>query len=294
MASVALVAACLLWGVSFPVGKVVLGEVPPGWLIVARFVLAAVALLPFVRWRRLRLTRRDVAGLIGGAFLMGPAMFLLQFEGLARTTSSSAAFLVALAPPLLAAGGALWDGERPSRRTWGAIAVATLGAALLAGVPGPGRTPLGDGLVAVSMVAAVAWTLASRRLGRRIGALAATALQLAVGLVWLLPIVWLREGPPPASVSPGIVLGLVVLGLGCTAVSFLLWNWGLQHVEAARAGVYGNIEPVVGAALGVWWLGEKLGPSAVVGGLLVVVAALFVTAAPVVKKPDDVPIPPTS
>jgi drug/metabolite transporter (DMT)-like permease len=69
-------------------------------------------------------------------------------------------------------------------------------------------------------------------------------------------------------------LALAAQGLLATTASTLLWNWALQRVPAARAGIFINFEPVVGTILGVGLLGESLGPAAILGGVLIVAAAL--------------------
>ncbi len=295
----ALFAAGTLWGATFLVGKLVLRSVGPTWLIAERFALAVLVLLPFVPWRALRRTlhaRPADARLAGqvllGAFLAGPVTFVLGFEGLARTTASGAALLVAVAPPLLAVGAALVDGERAGRAAWTAIAVSAVGVALLVGSPGPGRTLTGDALCAAGMVGAVAWTLVSRRIARRLGTVAAVVVQFACGVLMLVPLALVREGPPPPMDGP-TALGVVFLGVVCTAVTFSLFTWGVQRVEAARAGVISNIEPVIGSVLGVAVLGEHLGPWAVAGGALLVAAALLATRAePVPDAPaTDAPAP---
>ena len=283
-AFLALATAGVLWGASFLLGKVALAGVGPTWLIVLRFAIAAAVMLPFVRWRRLAVTRRDLVLVAAGAVLAGPVVFVLQFEGLARTTASSAALLVAVSAPLLALGAALVDGEHAGRTVWTAIALSTLGTSLLVGAPGPGRTLLGDAMCAASM--AVAWSLLSRRLTRRTGALPATALQFTAALAVLVPMAVVREGPLPA-MSGGVWASVLALGLGCTAVTFWLWNWGLARVEAARAGVFANIEPVVGTALGVLVLHERPGPLSLAGG------ALLLAAAGLAARPDGTPVQPS-
>jgi drug/metabolite transporter (DMT)-like permease len=280
VAYAALATAGVLWGTSFLFGKMALEELGPATLIVYRFVLATAVLLPLAHRQRVRLTRRDVRDLALVALLMGPFMFWLQFEGLARTTASSAALLVGIGPPLLALGALLFDGERPGRRTWTAVLLSVVGTLLLVSGPADGRTLLGDVLVLVSMVAAVAWTLVARRLARRLGVLVATSYQFAFGALWLAPLALAVDGLPNLALSPPTWAAVVVLGLACTALTFGLWHWGLLHAQAAKAGLFANLEPVVGAALGVMILGEILGMSALAGGSLVLGAALLATTDP--------------
>jgi drug/metabolite transporter (DMT)-like permease len=71
---------------------------------------------------------------------------------------------------------------------------------------------------------------------------------------------------------------LAISGLLCTATTTLLWNWGIHHVPASRAGIFLNLEPAVGSLLGVELLGEHLGPYAWVGGGLILAAAVALTA----------------
>jgi drug/metabolite transporter (DMT)-like permease len=49
-------------------------------------------------------------------------------------------------------------------------------------------------------------------------------------------------------------------------------------VPASRAAVFLNIEPALGSALGVWLLGDTLGPLAWAGGGLILVAAVVLTS----------------
>ncbi|OZC02658.1 DMT family transporter [Rubricoccus marinus] len=270
--------AAVLWGGTFVLGKVALEEITPTWLIAWRFALGAGALLPFVRWRRVRLGREEILMTLAGGAIAALVVFLLQFEGLARTTASSAALLVAVLPPLLAIAALVVDREIPSRTTWVAIGLSVVGVLLLVGRSGPGRTLLGDALCLSSMVGAVAWTLLSRRLARRIGALAATALQFTVGVPLLVGL-GLWRGGAAVPVSPEAWGAVLVLGTACTALTFWLFNWGVLRVQAARAGVLSNIEPAVGALLGVTLLGETLGPLASLGGALLIAAAVLASRA---------------
>jgi drug/metabolite transporter (DMT)-like permease len=96
---------------------------------------------------------------------------------------------------------------------------------------------------------------------------------------WLLsPLTHQQVAPPPfAHVSVTAWVALACSGLLCTSAATLLWNWGLHHVPASRAGVFLNIEPALGAYLGVTLLGERLGPHALVGGALILGSAIFLS-----------------
>jgi len=69
---------------------------------------------------------------------------------------------------------------------------------------------------------------------------------------------------------------LMYLALVITAFGYLAWNWALRRVEAPRAAIFLNVQPVVGALLGVALLGEPLTAFTLAGGALIV-AGLGVT-----------------
>ena len=87
-----------------------------------------------------------------------------------------------------------------------------------------------------------------------------------------------HAAPPPfAHISNTAWIALAISGVACTATTTLLWNWGIHHVPASRAGVFLNIEPALGSILGVKLLGEHLGPYAWAGGALILGAAIVLT-----------------
>jgi len=96
---------------------------------------------------------------------------------------------------------------------------------------------------------------------------------------WVLsPLTHAKVAPLPiAHVSITAWIALAISGVLCTATTTLLWNWGIHHVPASRAGVFLNIEPALGSYLGVRLLGEHLGPFAWAGGGLILVAAVTLT-----------------
>ena len=49
-----------------------------------------------------------------------------------------------------------------------------------------------------------------------------------------------------------------------------MWNWALARVQAPRAAIFLNVQPLGGALLGVFLLGERATAFTVVGAVLIV------------------------
>lgn len=275
-----------LWGTGFFFGKIAMREMSSAHMVVYRFLFACLGLAPVLVLRRPGLNAREWRILLGAAFLGVPVQFLLQFAGLARTTVSHAALMVGTLPVVLAVGAGIFAHERLDRISWVALAVSTTGAALIAlGGSHPSSrenapTLTGDLMIVVSLMISLVWILMNQRLLRDHSPLVVTAYGLSTGTVMLAAWVFTVDGPPPVHISRTAWLALAASGLLCTASTTLLWNWGLTRVPASRAGVFLNLEPMIGSLLGVGLLGEHLGPAAWIGGAMILTAALTLTSRP--------------
>jgi drug/metabolite transporter (DMT)-like permease len=288
-------AACCLWGTGFYFGRLALNEMSVEYMVLYRFLFACVGMLPVMLANRVRLTRGEMRILLISAAFGIPIQFLLQFHGLALTTVSHAALMVGSMPVLLAAAAAMFAGERLDWVGWVALAGSTLGTALivLGGHRGPaaqGEPTLGgDLLVVASLITALAWILLNKKLMKTHSPPVVSAYTTLTGAVMLAVIIlgplavkpWIPNNSAPipfSHVSVTAWTALALSGLACTATTTLLWNWGIHHVPASRAGVFLNIEPALGSYLGVRLLGEHLGPYAWIGGGLILAAAITLTA----------------
>lgn len=137
---------------------------------------------------------------------------------------SHAALIVGGFAPLLAVAALVIDRERPGRAGWAAIATSSFAPLLVVGTPGEGRTLVGDLMVLVSLFAAVGMVLCTRRLVRRYDSLIVTVVSIGMGTVILLPWTWLSNGVPPITLPVEVWGALIGLGVGCTAITFSLWN----------------------------------------------------------------------
>lgn len=275
-----------LWGTGFYFGKIAMREMSSAHMVLYRFFFACIGLAPVLVLRRPGLNGREWRILLAASFLGVPLQFLLQFAGLARTTVSHAALMVGTLPVLLAVGAAMFAHERLDRISWIGLVVSTAGATLIAlggshrGVPGDAPSLIGDLMVVISLIISLGWILLNQRLVRDHSPLVVTAYGLTAGAVMLAVWVFAVDGPPPIHISIEAWLALAASGLLCTSSTTFLWNWGLTRVPASRAGVFLNLEPMIGSLLGVSLLGEHLGPVAWFGGALIVAAAVTLTSRP--------------
>lgn len=274
----------MFWGCGFFFGKIALAEMNSGAMVLYRFLFAALGLLPFLITHRPGLNRREWLILLFASVLGVPLQFLFQFHGLALTTVSHAALMVGTMPVILAVGATIFAGERLHALGWAALFVSTTGAALIAlggthhASASGGPSLRGDLFVVFSLCIALFWVLLNQRLVKTHSAIVITAYGLCSGTLMLLLVVPPIYGLPPVhGVSLKAWLALAASGLLCTASSTLLWNWGMTKVPASQAGVLLNMEPLIGSLLGIFVLGERLGPSAWVGGAMILLAAIILT-----------------
>ena len=270
----------LLWTSSWILFKQ--AHFPPLTFAGVRYVLAGLLLLPLLLRRReqeslKKLNRRDLA-LIG---LYGVLQIALgnagQFSALAALPAATVSLVLNLMPPLVAVGGAVLLGERPSARQWAGVGLCLVGVATF--FWGRARfTPeqaSGLGWATLALVAYAASALVGRALGRegRVTPVALTSLSMLSGASLVLWVGLAVQGPlHPSPAELGILAWLIVVN---TALAFSLWNATLAHLTAVESSVLTNVM-VAEIALAAWLvLGERLGAGQIAGMTLTVLGALL-------------------
>ena len=264
-ADLLLLAACLMWGVSFVIVKDALERASPLTFVALRFTLAAVLFAPFAALRT-RFTREEL--LAGGVLaVLLAAGFIAQAAGLVHTTPSRSAFLVAISSVLAPPIAMIFARERPRLAALVAVAVAAVGMWLLT-APGGGGLNRGDLLTLITAVAfggqIVAITVFSRRheptrlLWLQV---AGTALLAAAGapLVEDMRLSW----------SWGFAAAVLFTAVGATVLA-LLWQLQAQRVmSATRAAVLFCSEALFAAFTSWLFVGERLTGAQWAGGVLI-------------------------
>jgi drug/metabolite transporter (DMT)-like permease len=291
LAVAALVGANVVWGGSAVASAAVLAHVPPLTLACLRVGLALAVLELLLARTGARPARGRAPALLG---LTGVALFCAcQNLGLRVADAATTALLAGAIPVLTALLAVPILGERlRGRRLLGLlVALVGVGGVVLLG-PGAslGATALGNLLPLASAAGFAAYAV----LGRRAfgfgggGALAVVAGSTRYGLLFLLPgasVELALGGIGPLTVRDGLLL--LYLGAGCSALAFVLYGYGLAHVEASQGAAFGNLKPLVGVALAVALLGERLTLGQMGGGALVVLGVVLAGRLPSASDTGD-------
>jgi DME family drug/metabolite transporter len=282
---VLVVLAALCWGTSGLSGSVVADRSGLSALDIAWYRLAIGAVALLAAWaatarRRgpaVRVTRPVAVRLV--LIGVGLAGYQLAYFSAVALAGVSIATLVALglAPLLVAVGGTLLGHGRPNRATLVALGVALVGLTLLVGVSAgadTGTTVLLGALTATG--SALGYAVVTVAGGGVPAGIPVTLVGFALGALLLTPVVLVEGLTVP---SDGVAVAvLLYLGLVPSALAYGLFFTGVRSVPGAVASIVTLLEPLTATVLATAFLGERLEPAAVAGGvlLLAAVAGLYV------------------
>jgi drug/metabolite transporter (DMT)-like permease len=250
-----LIAVTAVWGVTFVQVKDAVAIYPLFAFLALRFAIASGTLaVPGARRVRSLGWGGLAAGAVAGSLLGGG--YVLQTAGLERTSVSSTGFITGIyvvLTPLLALG--LFR-VRVAGSTWGGVALATVGLALLSGVHA--GSAAGDLLVLAGSAVYALQIVLMERFAPRYDALAFTFAEMTAAFVGLL-VVALALGQ--LSVPHGWTVwgALVVTGVFASALAFLAQTWAQQRTSATRTAIAFSLEPVWAAIFGFALAGDRLG-----------------------------------
>ncbi len=272
------VSAC--WGSSYLFIKVCLDEgTSPGVIVFGRVALSALVLVPLAAQRgALRPLHGSLRAVVVLSLVQVVAPFLLITFGEREISSSLTGILVATVPVftfLLAF--ALEGEERAGAVSLVGVGIGIVGVAVLLGLDaGGGTAALVGGLMVV--LASLGYALGAWYLKRNLGH--AQPLGVLAGTMTTTSIVTLPvalAGLPDPVPSLKAAGALTVLGLVCTAFTFLLFYSLVASEGPARSSLVGYIAPGFSVLYGVTLYDERF-TVATAAGLLLIVAGSWLAA----------------
>lgn len=253
-----------IWGSSFLFMRVAAVELGPLPTAAIRVAIASLFLLPLMlakgHWGALRQHWKPV--LFVGVLNSGVPFVLYSFAVMHITTGFSS-ILNATVPLFGALVAWAWLGDKPSLSRTVGLAVGFGGVVLLAGGQASFK-PNASGIapawaVLACLGATTCYALAASFTKKHIPSLpplvTATGSQIGATLALALPALWFRPDHWPSTTAWG---SLLVVGVLCTGVAYILYFKLIENSGPARALTVTFLVPVFAIAYGVLFLGESV------------------------------------
>lgn len=199
------------------------------------------------------------------------------FQTIRLTSLSVAAILLYTAPMMVAVLSAVLFHERITVRKAAALTLAFLGCALVSGVTG-GSASVSTTALLFGLGSGFGYALYSifgRYALKRYDPFTVTVYTFLFSSVGCIPLVNLPPLFRTAFSSRGIILTVAVFGIVTSAVPYVLYTYGLNHVETSHAPIMASVEPVIATVIGIVFYHETVSAASAAGSLLVLVAVFL-------------------
>jgi drug/metabolite transporter (DMT)-like permease len=146
-----------------------------------------------------------------------------------------------------------------------------VGRGQLAGQVDESGAMLGDLLVLLAVISWAVYAVWGKPYAERYGVVTTTGITIVTGSLLYLPIgIFFSRAEDFRALSSVGWLSIAYLVVLTSVVSYLLYYWALAREDASRVAIWSNTQPVLTALLAWMVYGDRLTPSFVVGGLLVI------------------------
>jgi drug/metabolite transporter (DMT)-like permease len=270
----------VVWGIPYLFIKIAVRELDPTVVVLARVGIAAAILLPVAVYRGVLRKLRErwlVVAALACVQIVGP--FLLISYGEQHIASSLTSLLIAADPLLVALFALRFDpSERVSGMRLVGLLIGMVGVVTLLGfdVGGDAQRLIGAAFVLLAAAGYAATALIIKRpTFANLPSLGVVTVECIAATVVLLPLAATRL--PGKIPNLEVLASLLVLGVICTALAYLLFFALVAEVGASRSAVITYVNPAVSVLLGVTLLGEPLNVAMIVGFLLIILGSWLST-----------------
>ncbi len=298
MRSWLLLFACnLMWALQFTCIKLVEGQVGGLFTVWAPMTLATVMLYPLIRLEKHRtpLNRKDALTFLMLAGLgIFPGQVILTW-GTRMSLASNAAMLMLTMPVSTALFAVLFLRERMTPVRWISFAAALVGVVLCSGGDmrnldfGSGYL-VGNLLIFAGTLGSAFYNSYGKRMLERYSAMEMLFYSYAAMFIIVTPlVVWLEPGSFFAvpHFTRQTWTGMGLLTFFHNYLSMVLFLKALQKLDAIQAALCNYLVTAFGLPVAAIWLGERLSPAAIAGGVLVLASTLAITIWEEFRKPEQ-------
>src|SRR6266487_3901306 len=275
-----------LWGLAWPVGRLLATNLPPVSIAVLRYAIVVPVLFGILRVKgqSLRIERKWIVNLVVMGVFSTTLYQIFFLYGVRYAAASDDSLVIGIGPVLVAIMASFVLKERLTKTKALGFISGLGGISLLSPNNDVLNRPLGIGLVFGGAIAYAIYTVTLRRFvasnsaDNPVSAPSSLAILAWISLFgWLFLIsLSLLEAPWTYSWSPLSWLGILYLALLSTVVGYFFYVVGVSKIGAGRAAIFGNLVPVFGVITSVLLLKENLSPWHGVSFLLILTGVVLV------------------
>lgn len=251
------------------------------WVALMRGLLGVSFLMFFTRVRKIRSNKEAIKKHLGILLFSGALIginWVMLFESYQYTTVAVATLCYYMAPFFVILVSPVVLKERLTVRKIICVAVALVGMVFVSGVleeNSIGQAQIRGivfGLGAAVLYAVV--VMLNQRL-KEVPTYDKTMAQLGSASFILLIYVMLAEGFPAVTITPQIVILLLVVGIVHTGIAYALYFGSMNSLKAQTVALLAYIDPIVALILSVVLLKEYMSLLSGIGAVLVLAATLI-------------------
>ncbi|MEI8132007.1 MAG: DMT family transporter [Leptolinea sp.] len=277
-ADLLMILVAAVWGAGFVAQRA--GSQYVGFFVfgAARFILGALAVLPFVRRFDIPKQYLPWSVLTGFVLFAGSAF---QQAGIKTTTAGNAAFITGLYVVIVPILMMIFTRKPAPLITWVAAVMAVIGTLFLS-TGGAIALASGD---ALELAGAFLWALhliLVSKFSPKINTMQFALVQFVVAGALNLAFGLFLENEPFAGL-PQAWIAVVHAGVISTAIGFTGQVWGQRHAPAVDAALILSLEAVFAALAGYLFLTERFAPIQILGCGLIFAAVLLAQLWPLSK-----------
>ncbi len=273
----------VIFGFSFLVTRDALTALGVFQLLGLRFATAALVMTALAATRvvKLQLNRAKIKMILPLAMLQPLVYFTGETLGIELTSATESGIMIALIPIAIALFSGAVAKERLTVRQWVSVTISVAGVALIVaatGLTGSGSIP-GYLLLLGVVTAEGLYCSLTRKVSAHCSPFEITFVMLWTGAV-AFNVIGVSSAAADgtiaeyitAALQPGVLGGILYLGVLSSTVAYFGVNYALSKVKACNTAGFANLTTVVSVLAGVFLGGESLYPLQIAGIVLILLS----------------------
>lgn len=274
LAIIALIAANIIWGSSFPIYKWALRDVPPFTFVFLRFFIGAIIIFPFTN-HDLYIKKEDRLKLVVGSFIGITLAISLLFLGLKLAPSINAPIIFSSSPALLLLVAFFYLKEKPKPKVVVGTIISLIGVLLIIIRPvlenGFKGAILGNLFFILAIIADTTHTVILKKFINKYSTLNLVFWSFVIGAAPLIPLVLIEAQHFNflTNLTPQGYMGILYGAILAAVTAHILYTYGIKVIKTSEIGIFSYVDPVTTALVAIPLLGESITFFYLLGAVLV-------------------------